>query len=150
MGSFSPYIYLPTPWAKHTKTTVWGAPSLGNPLCSKLDFSHPSLAVAVAVAAALPSPMLRHRRSASRPRSQGHPRLPPLRATAASYGHRCSARSVGDDDPRLKMGYLRVRHRSLNNSSLFVLIPFQFIPVALVLCRRDLCSRVISFYITCL
>jgi len=49
VGSFSPYIYLPTPWAKHTKTTVWGAPSLGNPSCSKSDFSHPSLAVAVAV-----------------------------------------------------------------------------------------------------
>ena len=56
VGSFSPYIYLPTPWAKHTKTTVWGAPSLGNPSCSKLDFSHPSLAVAVA--AALPSPVI--------------------------------------------------------------------------------------------
>jgi len=55
VGSFSPYIYLPTPWANHTKTTVWGAPSLGNPSCSKLDFSHPSLVVAVAVAAALPS-----------------------------------------------------------------------------------------------
>jgi len=41
-----------------------GAPSLGNPLCSKLDFSHPSLAVAVTVAvavvvaAALPSPAI--------------------------------------------------------------------------------------------
>ena len=50
VGSFSPYIYLPTPWAKHTKTTVWGAPSLGNPSCSKLYFSPLSLAVAVAVA----------------------------------------------------------------------------------------------------
>ena len=49
VGSFSSYIYQPTPWAKHTKTTVWGAPSLGNPSCSKSDFSHPSLAVAVAV-----------------------------------------------------------------------------------------------------
>ena len=146
VGSFSPYIYLPTPWAKRTKTTVWGASSLGNSSCSKLDFSHPSLAVA----AALPSPALRRRRSASRPRGQGRPRLPPPRATAASYGHRCSVRSVGDDDPRLKMRYLRVRHRSLNNRSLFVLIPFQFIPVALVLCHRDLCSRVISFHITCL
>ena len=59
VGSFSPYIYLPTPWAKHTKTTVWGAPSLGNPSCSKLDFSHPSLVVAfvVAVAAVLPDPV---------------------------------------------------------------------------------------------
>ena len=50
VGSFSPYIYLPTPWAKHTKTTVWGAPSLGNPSCSKLDFSHP---LTVPVVAAL-------------------------------------------------------------------------------------------------
>ena len=56
VGSFSPYIYLPTPWAKHTKTTVWGAPSLGNPSCSKLDFSPPSLVIAVA--AALPSPAI--------------------------------------------------------------------------------------------
>ena len=59
MGSFSPYKYVPTPWAKHTKTTIRGAPSLGNPSCSKLDFSPPSLvvavAVAVAVAAALPN-----------------------------------------------------------------------------------------------
>ena len=31
VGSFSPYIYVPTPWAKHTKTTVRGAPSLGIP-----------------------------------------------------------------------------------------------------------------------
>jgi len=46
-GSFSSYIYLPTPWAKHTKTTVRGAPSLGNLSCSKLDFSPPSLAAAV-------------------------------------------------------------------------------------------------------
>ena len=53
VGSFSPYKYVPTPWAKHTKTTIRGAPSLGNPTCSKLDFS-PSLAVAVAVAATLP------------------------------------------------------------------------------------------------
>ena len=69
--SFSPYIYLPTPWAKHTKTTVWGAPSLGNPSCSKLDSSHPSLTVAVAVAAALPSLAprcpARHCAAASRP-----------------------------------------------------------------------------------
>ena len=50
--SFSPYKHVPTPWAKHTKTTVRGAPSLGNPSCSKLDFS--PLAVALAVAAALP------------------------------------------------------------------------------------------------
>ena len=57
VGSFSPYKYVPTPWPKHNKTTIRGAPSLGNPSCSKLDFSPPSLAVAVAiaVAAALPS-----------------------------------------------------------------------------------------------
>ena len=47
--SFSSYKYVPTPWANHTKITVRGAPSLGNPSCSKLDFSPP-----VAVAAALP------------------------------------------------------------------------------------------------
>ena len=41
VGSFSPYKYVPTPWAKHTKTTVMGALSLGNPSCSKLDFSPP-------------------------------------------------------------------------------------------------------------
>ena len=51
VGSFSPYKYIPTPWTKHTKTTVSKAPSLGNPSCSKLDFSPP---LAVAVAAALP------------------------------------------------------------------------------------------------
>ena len=50
MESFSSYKYVQTPWAKHTKTTVMGAPSLGNPSCSKLDFSPPSLAVAVATA----------------------------------------------------------------------------------------------------
>ena len=54
VGSFSSYIYQPTPWAKHTKTTVRGAPSLGNPSCSKLDFS-PSLAVAVAAALLSPA-----------------------------------------------------------------------------------------------
>ena len=53
VGSFSFYKYVPTPWAKHTKTTVRRAPSLENPSCSKLDFSPPSLAVAVA--AALPN-----------------------------------------------------------------------------------------------
>ena len=26
VGSFSPYKYVPTPWAKHTKTIVRGAP----------------------------------------------------------------------------------------------------------------------------
>jgi hypothetical protein len=34
--SFSPYIYEPTIWAKHLKTTVRGAPSLRNSSCSKL------------------------------------------------------------------------------------------------------------------
>ena len=53
VGSFSSYIYQPTPWAKHTKTTIWGALSLGNPSCSKLYFSPLSLAVAVAVAVAV-------------------------------------------------------------------------------------------------
>ena len=56
MGSLSPYKYVSTPWAKHTKTTVRGAPSLGNPSCSKLDFSPPSLVVAVTVT--LPSPAI--------------------------------------------------------------------------------------------
>ena len=54
-GSFSPYKSVP-PWAKHTKTIVRGAPSLGNPSCSKLDFSPPSLVVAVTVT--LPSPAI--------------------------------------------------------------------------------------------
>ena len=60
VGSFSPYKYVPTPWAKHTKTTVRGAPSLGNPSYSKLDFSPASLAVAVAIAnaAVLPNPAI--------------------------------------------------------------------------------------------
>ena len=40
--SFSSYIYVPTLWAKHTKTTVRGSSSLENPSCSKLDFSPPS------------------------------------------------------------------------------------------------------------
>jgi hypothetical protein len=40
--SFPPYKYVPTPWAKHTKTTVRGASSLGNLSCSKLDISPPS------------------------------------------------------------------------------------------------------------
>ena len=54
VGSFSSNKYVPTPWAKHTKITVRGAASLGNPSCSKLEFSPPSVAVVVAVAAALP------------------------------------------------------------------------------------------------
>ena len=49
VGNFSPYIFLSTPWTKHTKTTVRGAPSLENLSCSKLDFS-PPLAVVVTVA----------------------------------------------------------------------------------------------------
>ena len=49
VGSFSSYICVPTPWAKHTKTTVRGAPSLGNLSCSKLDFSPHSLVVAAAL-----------------------------------------------------------------------------------------------------
>ena len=47
VGSFSSYIYLPTPWTKNIKTTVREAPSLRNSSCSKLYFSPPSLAVAV-------------------------------------------------------------------------------------------------------
>ena len=34
VGSFSPYKFVPTPWAKYTKTTVRGAPSLENLSCS--------------------------------------------------------------------------------------------------------------------
>ena len=48
VGSFSSYIYQSTSWAKHNKTTVRGAHSLGNPSYSKLYFSPLSLAVAVA------------------------------------------------------------------------------------------------------
>jgi hypothetical protein len=36
--SFSPYIYVPTPWVKHTKNYCRGAPNLGNLSCSKLFF----------------------------------------------------------------------------------------------------------------
>ena len=53
---------MPTPWAKHTKTTIKGTPSLGNPSCSKSDFSPPlavAVAVAVAVAAQPDHPLLR-------------------------------------------------------------------------------------------
>ena len=50
--SFSPYKYVPTPWVKHTKTTVRGAPNLENLSCSKLDFS-PPLAIVAAVVTAL-------------------------------------------------------------------------------------------------
>jgi hypothetical protein len=40
--SFHPYKYVPTPWVKHTKTTVDEPPSLGNLSCSKLDIFSPS------------------------------------------------------------------------------------------------------------
>ena len=50
VGSFSPNKYVPTPWAKHTKTTVRGAYSLGNPSCIKLDF--------FLLVVALPSPTI--------------------------------------------------------------------------------------------
>jgi hypothetical protein len=43
--SFPPYKYIPTPWAKHTKTTVRGAPGLGNLSYSKLDISPPSCVI---------------------------------------------------------------------------------------------------------
>ena len=56
VGSFSFYKYVPTPWAKHTKTIVRGAPSLGNLSCSELDFSPLSLVVAVALAIAVALP----------------------------------------------------------------------------------------------
>jgi hypothetical protein len=42
--SFPSYKYVPTPWAKHIKTTLRGAPSLGNLSCSKLDISPPCVA----------------------------------------------------------------------------------------------------------
>ena len=44
----------------------------------------------------------------------------------------------------------RIVTGSFNLRRFFVLIPFQFVPVALVLCRRDLRSRVTSLYVTCL
>ena len=62
VGSFSSYIFLPTPWAKHIKTIVREAPSLRNPSCSKSDSSHPSLAVAVVVAVAVAVLLLLRRR----------------------------------------------------------------------------------------
>jgi hypothetical protein len=42
---FLPYKYVPTPWAKHTKTTVREASSLRNLSCSKLNISSPSRVV---------------------------------------------------------------------------------------------------------
>ena len=56
VGSFSYYKSIPTFWAKHTKTIIRGAPSLGNLSCSKFDFSPPSLAVAVATALPFAAP----------------------------------------------------------------------------------------------
>jgi len=47
VGSFSPHKYIPTPWAKLTKTTVRKAPSLENPSYSKLDLSSPHVVAAV-------------------------------------------------------------------------------------------------------
>jgi hypothetical protein len=43
--SFPPYKYVPTPWAKYTKTTVRGASSLRNLSCSKLDIPPPCVAL---------------------------------------------------------------------------------------------------------
>jgi hypothetical protein len=40
--SFPPNKYVLTPWTKHTKTTIRGAPSLGNLSFSKLNISPPS------------------------------------------------------------------------------------------------------------
>jgi hypothetical protein len=40
--SFPPYKYVPTTRAKHTKTTIRGAPNLKNLSCSKLDICPPS------------------------------------------------------------------------------------------------------------
>jgi hypothetical protein len=37
--SFPPYIYVPIPWVKAHQNYRRGAPSLGNLLCSKLEFS---------------------------------------------------------------------------------------------------------------
>ena len=76
VGSFSSYIYQPTHWAKHTKTTVRRAPSLRNPSCSKLDFSPPSLAIAVAVPAALPDSTVDPEFIMHAPRSRPAPRGP--------------------------------------------------------------------------
>jgi len=55
MGSFSLNKYISTPWAKHTKTTIRGAPSLRNPSRSKFDFSPLSIAVAAALPVVTPS-----------------------------------------------------------------------------------------------
>jgi hypothetical protein len=39
VGSFPPYIYVPTPWVKAHQNYRGGAPSLGNLSCSKIEFS---------------------------------------------------------------------------------------------------------------
>ena len=54
VGSSSPYIYVPIPWEKHTKTTIRGASSIENPSCSKLDFFSPPSLAAVHRSAAIP------------------------------------------------------------------------------------------------
>ena len=41
VGCFSPYKYVPTPWAKHTKTTVRGAPNLGKFFRDTLEHVEP-------------------------------------------------------------------------------------------------------------
>jgi len=48
VGSFSPYIFVPTPWVKHIKTIVKEGFSLKNPSHNKLDFSPRSLGAATA------------------------------------------------------------------------------------------------------
>jgi hypothetical protein len=42
VGSFPPYIYVPTPWVKAHQNYRGGAPSLGNLSCSKSDIFSPS------------------------------------------------------------------------------------------------------------
>jgi hypothetical protein len=44
VGSFSPYIYVTTPWVKAHQNYRGGAPSLGNLSCSKLDIFSPCIA----------------------------------------------------------------------------------------------------------
>jgi hypothetical protein len=39
VGSFPPYIYVPTPWVKAHQNYRGGASSLGNLSCSKLNIS---------------------------------------------------------------------------------------------------------------
>jgi hypothetical protein len=56
--SFPPYNYVPTPWAKHTKTTVRGSPILKNLSCSKLDFFSPPRVTAGQLRRLLGEPLL--------------------------------------------------------------------------------------------